>query len=652
MPRNKIYEDINNQQTANISQWPTVLVDNIPSKNRELFLLRKKAVDMYFNNASIQEIVAETGFHRNITRKLVQRCLEIDESGVPYGYTALIPYKRIKKFNLKKDIFLEDIYNYAGAFSQLLETYPELKDFILNQYLDKSKKHIVEPNISPKVLHGKFLNKCRKLGIKEHEYPLNTQDKGKRSLYRYTDSLKNLYYSKYTRRYGEDAHQRLQSTGIGQQNNLIITRPFQQVQFDGHKIDAMLSIKFNTIEGDIIVRPMSRIWLLAIIDVATRVILGYHLCLNTEYSAADVLKCIENAVRPRVKKQLAIDGLKYPENGGFHSLYIEVSKWALWDEFLYDNAKANLAKNVVEKLTQVVKCSVNAGPVATPERRGLIERFFKTLEERGYHRLISTTGNNPNDPRRKDPEKHAVNYEISESEIEELTEILIANYNNTPHEGINGFMPLELMKQRIERGQIPRAMPETERTDLAFLSLKVTRKVSGDMKSGRRPYIRYEGVDYRNDVLSKTPHLIGVKLTLLININDLRMIKAYLPDGSEFGILTAKGKWSLKPHTLKMRQEINKLKRNKDIYISMYDDPIEVYHQFLLSKSIERKSSRNKLATLNKAQEKLSDVHKLDNSKTIVKPVKEVSKQNHLTTSDTEEINKLKNSNIFKTLNF
>lgn len=651
MPRKKIYEDVKYQQEFDIAQWPTVLIDNIAESDRELYLLRKQAVDMYLNNTPIQEIIDATGFHRNITRKLVQRCLELDQFGNPYGYTALIPYKRIKKYTRKDEVISEGNSNYSGAFSQLLEKYPELKEFICSQYLGMSKKHIIEPNIRPKVLHGKFMAKCRKLGIQEDQYPFNTQDKGKRSLYRYTDSLKTLYYSKYTQRYGDAALQTLKSTGIGQQNAPIITRPFQQVQFDGHKIDAMIAIKFKTLEGDIVVKPMSRIWLLAIIDVATRVILGYHLCLNTEYSSADVLKCIENAIKPKEKITFTIPRLTYPENGGFHSLCIADAEWALWDEFLYDNAKANLAKNVTQKLTQVVKCSVNAGPVATPERRGLVERFFKTLEERGYHRLVSTVGNGPKDPRRRNSEQHAVKYEISESEIGELTEVLIANYNNTPHDGINGFTPLEVMKQRIERGQIPRTMPEHERTDITFLSLTIERKVAGDIKKGRRPYIHYEGVDYRNDILARMPDLIGTKLTLLININDLRMIKAYLPDGSEFGILTAKGKWALKPHTLKMRQEINKLKRNKEIHLSMYDDPIEVYHQYLTSKATESKPVRNKLAKLNKIQEQLGDKTTTSTKTPTVNFEKEQFNPNHLTNSDANKIKDLKKSNMFKTLN-
>jgi len=182
--------------------------------------------------------------------------------------------------------------------------------------------------------------------------------------------------------------------------------------------------------------------------------------------------------------------------------------------------------------------------------------------------------------------------------LEEITEVLIANYNETPHDGINGFSPLEVMEQRIGRGLIPRTMPKEKQDDIIFLSLCEKRTIKGQKSSGKRPSIFYEGVEYRNEVLSRSPDLIGTKLTLLVNIDDLRVIKAFLPDGSEFGLLTATGKWGIKAHSLQLRKQINKLKRNKQIHFNNSDDPIEIYHEYLIETSKNNKSNRNQLATL------------------------------------------------------
>ncbi len=58
-------------------------------------------------------------------------------------------------------------------------------------------------------------------------------------------------------------------------------------------------------------------------------------------------------------------------------------------------------------------CAINFGSVATPETRGIVERFFGTLEENGYHRVPSTTGSNIRDVRRENAEKDAINYNVT-----------------------------------------------------------------------------------------------------------------------------------------------------------------------------------------------------------------------------------------------
>jgi putative transposase len=40
-------------------------------------------------------------------------------------------------------------------------------------------------------------------------------------------------------------------------------------------------------------------------------------------------------------------------------------------------------------------------------------------------------------------------------------------------------------------------MPEEQRNEVAFLSLKAEREIKGDVRVGRRPYIQYENVRYK-----------------------------------------------------------------------------------------------------------------------------------------------------------
>lgn len=670
MANTKIIEKFESQSgNIDLSTWKMVLIDNLTPKQQELFLKRKKAIDLYFkSDTTVNQVIKTTGICETELRRFVKRCLGIDENGAVWGYRGLLPCKRLKSYERDN---LDNIQStkLTGAFSLLLDKYPKIQEKIIATYFNKDKKYINDPIIKCKYLHKKFIDWCHIEGIKEHEYPFNTKEVAKRSLYRFINKLENEYFSEAARRRGENVKTHANSTGIGNPNTPLISRPFQRVQFDGHRIDAMFSITFKTPEGDEITKVIDRIWLLAIIDVATRAILGYHISLNKEYSSFDVLQCIKNAIVPKEKMQLNIPELKYPNDYGFASLKIPETKWALWDEFLYDNAKANLAENVKTKLTQIVGCSINAGPVEMPERRGIIERFFGVLEENTYHRLPSTTGSNPKDPRRTNPEKKAIKFNISVQHLQELTEILLANYNVTPHENNSGFTPLAVMQQRIERGLYPRVMAPEKQNEIMFLSLQTQRTIKGSLKSGRRPYIYYEGVEYRNDVLSRSSDLVGKKLDILVNMDDLRNIRAFLPDGSEFGILTATGKWSITPHTLQTRKEINKLKANKHLHFTQLDDPIEIYQRYLARSAEEKKSDRTRLARLqqkekseleNKIKEKNNieenSIEQKNLYSTPINKFKNTKVEKDILTSEQEEkqkkIEELKKSKVFKTFNF
>lgn len=149
------------------------------------------------------------------------------------------------------------------------------------------------------------------------------------------------------------------------------------------------------------------------------------------------------------------------------------------------------------------------------------------------------------------------------------------------------------------KGAIIRKMSEEKRSELAFFTMKAQRVVRGNIVSGQRPYIEYEGVTYRSDLLSRTPGLIGTKLDLFVDVEDLRTVRAFLPDGSEFGILNANGKWSLQKHSLKTRKAINSLKNRKILHFTSFDNPIEIYFRHLEKEAANNKNgSKNKLAQL------------------------------------------------------
>ena len=115
------------------------------------------------------------------------------------------------------------------------------------------------------------------------------------------------------------------------------------VEFDGHRLDVRLKVVVRDPLGFEQEFEIERIWLLVIIDVCSRAVLGYHVSLNRENSRYDVIRTIENALAPHRPRQFTLPGIGYAAAGGFPSGKLSELGYATWQWFKLDNAKANLA---------------------------------------------------------------------------------------------------------------------------------------------------------------------------------------------------------------------------------------------------------------------------------------------------------------------
>ncbi len=155
---------------------------------------------------------------------------------------------------------------------------------------------------------------------------------------------------------------------------------------------------------------------------------------------------------------------------------------------------------------------------------------------------------------------------------------------------------------------IIRYLPEHLRQSNSIASFAIERTVRGNKEEGKRPYIQYERAIYKSIVLSSSFSLIGEKLTIIVDITDLRVVKAFLSNGEELGLLMVQGSWSLSAHDLKMRKSINQLVSQREITLSNTDDPILRYIEYLADKSKTSKRAANMYL---KAK-KVSDLHNED----------------------------------------
>lgn len=552
-------------------KWFDLPEEAIPEEKREQYKARRKAVDMYIDGMKGEDIARETGVDRRHIARYVNNCLKVSEDGQPLGYYGLIPH-------LKK----VDASDKGRNFFKLLEQNPGLIEFIVGNYFGDSK-YTLEKNMNYKTLHENFIKECKRRGIQDYEYPLNTENKGYVSLIKFVKDFVGKNIDDASKRENKDAAQKLMSTGKGvrySQNSMI---PYNVVQFDGHKLDIGYVVEIDNNDGTFSKTMALRPWFLAVIDVSTRVILGYAVTQSENYNQFETISAIRNAILPHEPVNLTIPGLKYPDNGGFPSTAFSDHRNALFNVIMLDNAKAHLAANTRDSLVEKLQCTLAFGSVATPETRGIIERFFRTLETMGFHRLPGTTGSNTKDPKRKNPEKEVVKYDITYDQICEILDVLVAEYNNTPHKALNNETPLEAMERKHRNPFLRPTIADDRMLKMVntLTHFTHTATVRGSIKNGKRPYIQYMNAIYRNDILASDSSWIGKKITIEVDPDDLTYVVAYSDTGKCLGYLHAAGGYGRTKHTLKSRKAAAKLARENGRDKNIFVDPIHDYQQHL-----------------------------------------------------------------------
>lgn len=587
--------------------WKEVNIDALANKDKELYVNRKKAVDLYIDGVSPKKIIECTGIAGCEITRLVRRCIIKDNTGIEKGYLALIPNLKAKETNDK--------------LTQLFLEHPTLESFISGNYFG-DRKYTLEHNMNVRTLHTKFIEECLRLGIQNYEYPFTIKDKGYLTLYRYIKKLELIKQKQAIKRQNNDAVQKFESTGYGEKYNLNPIHPYEVVQIDGHKIDLLYVVEVENEQGEIITMPATRCWLLAIIDVATRAIIGYSVSPYENYNQYDILTAVQNSIMPHKKIEFSHRSLKYPDNGGFPSSAIPDTEWASFDMLMLDNAKSHLAQNTVDKLVNNVQCAVNFGSVATPETRGIIERFFKTLETQGFHRLPATTGSNSQDNKRKNPEKNAIKYNITFNDICELLEYFIAEYNNSAHSALEYQTPLQVMERRIyQAGMKPYIIPVDKRTDFNKLTyFTVERTLRGGYKTGTKPQISYMGVKYHAYDTMIPMDYVGEKVYIEVNPQDVSHVDLYDKKGIFIANLVAMGEWGRKPHSIKTHQAVLK-RKNKNLETNTIFTPhLTEYEKELRENS--KKSRRDRTNASIVRNEMNMSLNKENKSGTLIKYTK------------------------------
>jgi putative transposase len=597
-------------EILDLTLWSTTDFSVLGPNARQRYQDCATAIEFYSRGLSIGEVEERTQVDRRTLYRLIERALRWHPDGRPWGFRALIPSLRTVAYERRKTSKGKG-KGLSGAFGQLLDGNRELER-LLRELIQSREVMLVQRGDrffvkGLNTAHSRFTAVCRSLGLTAEDYPLNQDEQGRRSL---GNTLRHRMLERFgaaTRSAGSERVKpaaALKSRGVN-----VVTDPFDTVEFDAHKLDLRLKVLDQDPYGDEQAFEIERVWLLALIDIGTRAIIGYTLCLRREYGRYDVIRTLEKALAPAQPPAITIPELQPISSGGFVSEVLPETAYVCWRKIRFDNARAHPAADSLDVACELLGCTVDVGPAYEPDDRPFIERFFGTVATRFTHRLPGTTGSTASDVLRllKDP-GNDLRLVVSLDELRELLAVWVMNYNGTPHGGLgSGRTPLEAMRAAIrDRRILLRHLPQALRGNLCLLQSAHSARVRGHVGRGDKPHVSFYHVRYTNERLARTPELIGKRLRIYYDADDIRVLRAFLADGTEFGELKAGGLWSVTPHSLEVRKRIFKAKRLRQLHFGQWDDPVQAYLDFKRGKV---KRSRRAASEIAQIQDRIKAKH-------------------------------------------
>jgi transposase InsO family protein len=573
-----------------VESWPDVDEGALSAKDLEHFHRRKQAVLLYLGGASYLALYEATGFKaRYINHTIRERCMHQHPDGQIYGWRALIPGLHIVKYCRKRKVKADHNGDgTAGALGNLLEMEPDfaarLQQLILKTCPDLKLGEIRRPRHA---LWAWFLKELRGLGFEvRNEWPFTVNNMGYSALIRYADRLLNANPVKAARIVGGPELEKKMVSGDGIDRP--VHHPFERVEMDAHKLDGRFVVMIPQPDGGWSPRLVHRLWVIVLLDVASRAVIGYHLSLRFEVSKEDVMRAIKNALLPWSRKDLTFGAEAYCADAALPSGHHERYVGLCWNETSVDGALAETCAYVKGKLQGVVASSLLDPSAGFAQRRSkddrpFIESFFRTLAGRGLQRLSNTTGAKVQDKRGRDPARVAVLSEFQLEYAAELLDALIANYNATPHTSLGYRSPLQMLDFYASLGRLPTRHADPNSVQ-GLLSVRKLCIVRGGYQQGRRPYVNFAGASYSNSELAQRHDLVGQHIWVINHLeDDARIALATTRDGAGLGVLRAHPPWHQTPHSLAIRSAINAMVRRRRFCLASGADAVTAFMEYVES---------------------------------------------------------------------
>ncbi len=474
------------------------------------------------------------GLCRKRLKSMIERAPRFAPDGQPYGFRVCVPWGAYHRTSSADTLSTMPTQGGPHAMTAMLAAQPKIAGWVdaYSQPLPRGK-----PPKSFVRLHSKILTELRRLDL-GNCYPLNQPDQGRRALLRF---LRQRRID--TAPFGDLDEGKEAPTVL---SDLFRGRPFSRAEFDAHRIDIEAVVGVAMPNGGVAKRPITTMWLLCEIETESRAIVSWTLRIGLSYNNLDSSACVAKSLQPWTRRTLTIPGLEYAPGacgmpgdlGARRALTIAM-----------DNAKAHHSADFEQGFCRAHGGILVFGFAHEPRSRPIIEQFFSRLEMGvlrevpGGFEPAKRLGDNKIRISNFAPEDFPIQMHL----FEELLDVIVANYNATPHPAIGNLSPLQFLQM-----QSPRAWdftsPDGEKDAIDMGSVLVPLVVKGNRKYGIMPHVNYMYVRYRCPELDANWELIGKTVYARINRHDLRTFVLYRSVTTPIGVVRAAKPWDRTRH--------------------------------------------------------------------------------------------------------
>lgn len=575
-------------EAEHLRDWPSPrLVDLLEAMRPRFSSACAALTAVLTGELGLTQAAKDHGLCHKRLRAMIEHAPRIAPDGEPYGYRVCVPWGTYVRGSSSEDVEMPRVSK-PHSMSQMLSAQPTISAWV------DAFNTPLPPGRPPKAfdrLHGKIVGELKRLGLQDF-YPLNQEDKGRRALIRFIRQ----------RRIDTGPVGSLEPTDAPPSTlaEIFTEGLFARSEFDGHAIDIEAVLGVQTPTGGVIKRPITKMWLLIEIERKSRAILGWVLRVGRSYNNLDLCACIAKGLQPWERRELTIPGLEYVPGAGLPSgLLGAASGWRARSSAC-DNAKAHSAFDFEQGWCRSHGGILVYGRAHEPRSRPIVEQLFARLESGALRHVpggfepATRLGKNKLRISNFAPGDVPIQLHL----FEELLDVIIANYNATPHPELGNLTPLQFLQMQPTKAFD--FQPDTGELDAADMGSVILRlPVHGNRSEGVMPHVNYMYVKYRSAELDTKWELVGKTILARICRHDLRTMVLMRSATRPLCLARAAAPWNRTPHDETTRALINQWTRSKQGFsIAGVECAIAAYVAYLRAIAPESPKAVDQLARM------------------------------------------------------